>query len=52
MTDAQSTETDREAGEPQRPRFRGCVFCYVGEWALHAGRKAYDASRRSAGTNE
>jgi hypothetical protein len=31
-SDVESTE-DRE-----RPQFRGCVFCYAAEWAVHVVR--------------
>ncbi len=23
-----------------RPKFRGCVFCYAGEWAYYGAKKA------------
>ena len=25
--------------ETQRPEFRGCVFCYAGEWAYYGAKK-------------
>ncbi len=40
MSDAQPVDGE-DADALQRPRFRGCVFCYSGEWAVYAGRKAY-----------
>ena len=32
-----STEND---DDPARPEFRGCVFCYAGEWAYYGAKKA------------
>jgi len=26
--------------ETERPEFRGCVFCYAGEWAYYGAKKA------------
>lgn len=31
-------ESDDDAG--QRPRFRGCVFCYAGEWSYYGAKQA------------
>jgi len=32
---AEPTETQT----PERPQFRGCVFCYTAEWAYHGARR-------------
>lgn len=34
--------TSESSGErsPARPKFRGCVFCYAGEWAYYGAKKA------------
>jgi hypothetical protein len=29
-----------DADELDRPKFRGCVFCYAGEWAYYGAKKA------------
>ncbi|WP_312618896.1 hypothetical protein [Haloarcula sp. 1CSR25-25] len=34
-----SGETD-DTGSPDRPTFRGCVFCYGAEWAYYGVKKA------------
>lgn len=34
-----STETATN-DERDRPEFRGCVFCYAGEWAYYGAKKA------------
>ncbi|WP_336339191.1 hypothetical protein [Haloarcula brevis] len=34
-----SSETD-DADGPDRPTFRGCVFCYGAEWAYYGAKKA------------
>jgi len=26
--------------ECERPEFRGCVFCYAGEWAYYGAKRA------------
>jgi len=31
--------------ENQRPEFRGCVFCYAGEWAYYGAKKAAGSVR-------
>lgn len=33
-----ASETDDTSDGPEKPRFRGCVFCYSAEW-LHYGAK-------------
>lgn len=37
MTDA--------SDDPQRPRFKGCVFCYSGELVVYAAKKARKTAR-------
>jgi len=37
-----STETTGTE-ETDRPQFRGCVFCYAGEWAYFGVKKAVTA---------
>jgi hypothetical protein len=41
VTDHADAASDAETAEDhERPRFRGCVFCYAAEWAVHAVRSA------------
>lgn len=37
-----STETTA-TDTADRPKFRGCVFCYAGEWAYYGAKKAVGA---------
>jgi hypothetical protein len=40
-TDHADAASDIEPTEDRdRPRFRGCIFCYAAEWAVHAVRSA------------
>jgi hypothetical protein len=32
--------TESTATDTDRPKFRGCVFCYTGEWAYYGAKKA------------
>jgi hypothetical protein len=41
MSDAQPADSEDDVDAIQRPRFRGCVFCYSAEWAVYVGKKAY-----------
>ena len=34
------SDTTDETGAPDRPTFRGCVFCYSAEWAYYGAKKA------------
>jgi len=35
------------AEERERPEFRGCVFCYAGEWAYYGAKKAVGKAQSS-----
>jgi len=35
--DEMSESTD---AEPKRPQFRGCAFCYAGEWVYYGAKRA------------
>jgi hypothetical protein len=42
-TDHGGATADVESAEdPDRPRFRGCVFCYAAEWVAHGVRRVRD----------
>jgi len=40
-----STESADE--DAARPEFRGCVFCYAGEWAYYGAKKAVSSATGS-----
>jgi len=31
--------------ESERPEFRGCLFCYAGEWAYYGAKKTVSSVR-------
>jgi len=38
--------SEATTSEPSdRPEFRGCVFCYAGEWAYYGAKKAVGSVR-------
>jgi len=34
-----------EDEDTDRPEFRGCMFCYAGEWAYYGAKKAVGSVR-------
>ena len=39
---------DESGAATERPTFRGCVFCYAGEWAYYGVKKAVGSANQSS----